>query len=148
MNFYNSRGIWNRNWRNELGGRRKIGNILNASIFHRYRNNQILLKIMTPEKIKFLIAEELKVEPNLENVYGLNLTKCLIEPIKQKYKGMTEEVESYDLWTVLEESEDQNGYKIYFDEDTNMFGLGMMSDSDYLIDIGNYGTFLKTLYSM
>ena len=56
--------------------------------------------------------------------------------------------EMYELWTVLEETEDKNGYKIYYDEDSKMFGLAIKSDSDELIDIGNYGTFLKTLYSM
>lgn len=49
---------------------------------------------------------------------------------------------------MLEETEDGNGYKIYFDEETKMFGLAMRSDNDELIDIGGYGTFLKTLHSM
>ena len=56
--------------------------------------------------------------------------------------------EIYELWTVLEETENRDGYKIYFDEETKMFGLGMNSEKGEFIDIGNYGTFLKTLYSM
>ena len=49
---------------------------------------------------------------------------------------------------MLEENEDKSGYKIYFDEETKMFGLAVNSDKDELIDIGSHGTFLKTLYSM
>jgi hypothetical protein len=103
---------------------------------------------MTSTDIKEIIFRELQVEPDIKNVYGLDLTKCLIEPTKQKYKGSNDSTDIYELWTVLEESEDGNGYKIYFDEETKMFGLAIKSDNDELIDIGGYGTFLKTLYSM
>jgi hypothetical protein len=103
---------------------------------------------MTSTKIKEIINLELQVEPDLKNVFGLDLTNCLIEPTKQKYKNSNDSTDIYELWTVLEEMEDGNGYKIYFDEETNMFGLAIKSDKDELIDIGNYGTFLETLYSM
>ena len=68
--------------------------------------------------------------------------------MKQKYKNANNSITIYELWTVLEEREDRNGYKIYFNEDTKIFGLAINSDKDELIDIGSYGTFLKTLYSM
>lgn len=103
---------------------------------------------MKSKEIKEIIRLELQVEPDLKNVFGLDLTKCLIEPTKQKYKNSNDSTDIYELWTVLEETEDGNGYKIYFDEETNIFGLAIKSDKDELIDIGNYGTFLKTLYSM
>ena len=103
---------------------------------------------MTAEEIRIIISTELTAEPDVKNVFGLDLTKCLIEPTKQKYKSANDSTETYDLWTVLEENEDKSGYKIYFDEETNMFGLAINSDKDELIDIGSYGTFLKTLYSM
>ena len=103
---------------------------------------------MTSEDIKQIIKTELQAEPDITNVFGLDLTKCLIEPIKQKYQNANDSTDIYELWTVLEETEDGNGYKIYFDEETKMFGLAMKSDKDELIDIGGYGTFLKTLYSM
>jgi hypothetical protein len=103
---------------------------------------------MTSTEIKEIIHLELQVEPDLKNVFGLDLTKCLIEPIKQKYKKSNDSTDIYELWTVFEESEDENGYKIYFDEATSMFGLAVKSDKNELIDIGRYGTFLKTLYSM
>lgn len=103
---------------------------------------------MTAEEIRIIISAELTAEPDVKNVFGLDLTKCLIEPTKQKYKSANDSTETYDLWTLLEENEDKSGYKIYFDEETNMFGLAINSDKDELIDIGSYGTFLKTLYSM
>ncbi len=103
---------------------------------------------MTSKEIKEIISLELQVEPDLKNVFGLDLTKCLIEPTKQKYKNFNDSTDIYELWTVFEETEDGNGYKIYFDEETNIFGLAIKSEKGELIDIGNYGTFFKTLYSM
>lgn len=103
---------------------------------------------MTSIEITELIKKELQSEPDITNVFGLDLTKCLVEPTKQKYKEANDSTDVYKLWTVLEERDNKNGYKIYFDEETNMFGLAIQSDKDELIDIGNYGNFLKTLYSM
>ncbi len=103
---------------------------------------------MTAEEIKSLISNELTAEPDPKNVFGLDLTICLIEPTKQKYKSANDSTDTYELWTVLEENEDKSGYKIYFDEETNIFGLAINSSKDELIDIGGYGTFLRTLYSM
>ena len=103
---------------------------------------------MTAEEIRELIDKELIGRSNITNVFGLDLTKCLREPTKQVYKDANDPAEIYELWTILEENGDGEGYKIYFDEESKMFGLAMMSDKDGLIDLGNYGTFLKTLYSM
>lgn len=49
---------------------------------------------------------------------------------------------------MLEENEDGNGYKIYFDEETKIFGLAIRSEKNELIDIGGCGSFLQALYSM
>lgn len=104
---------------------------------------------MTATEIRDIINNELLVEPDITNVFGLDLNKCLIWPTKQKYKDSNDSIETYELWTVLEESENGDGYKIYFDEETKLFGLASKSDiENELIDIGIYGTFLKTLYSM
>ena len=99
-------------------------------------------------EIQEIIKTELQVEPDITNVFGLDLTKCLIKPSRQKYKNANDSTDIYELWTVLEETEDGNGYKIYFDENNKIFGLAIKSDKDELIDIGSYGSFLKTLYSM
>lgn len=103
---------------------------------------------MTPKEIKDIIARELEVEPNHSTIFGLDLTKCLVEPKRQKYNDANNPAEVYELWTVLEEVKEGNGYKIYFDQETQMFGLGLKSESEELMDIGTYGSFLKTLYSM
>ncbi len=103
---------------------------------------------MNAEKIKNIIIDELTVEPDIRNVSGIDLTKCLIEPVKQKYINSNDSTDIYEMWTVFQENEDKSGYKIYFDEETKMFGLAISSDKDELIDIGGYGTFLKTIYSM
>lgn len=110
--------------------------------------NYIQTQEMTSTEIEEIIMRELQVEPDIRNVFGLDLTKCLIKPIKQKYKRANDSNDIYELWTVLEEREDENGYKIYFNENTKIFGLAIKSDKEELIDIGGYGSFLKTLYSM
>lgn len=103
---------------------------------------------MTSEKIKSIIDNELSDLKDLTNVHGLDLTKCLIEPIKEKYISSTDETVTFELWTVLEESEDRTGYKITFDESDNEFGLGILTNKEELMDIGTYGTFLETLKRM
>src|SRR4051812_24437559 len=103
---------------------------------------------MTAEEIKAKIAEDLRSEKDLKNVSGLDLTICLIEPVLQNYQYATDSSKNEELWTVLEETPDGNGYKIYFDPATGMFGLGMKSNRGQLIDIGSYGSFLETIYSM
>lgn len=103
---------------------------------------------MTPEEIKTVIYSDLKPEPDLKNVFGLDLTDCIIEPVQQKYKDSNDAVETYELWTVFEEREDKNGYKIFFDEEANEFGLALQSDGVELIVIGYYGNFLETVYSL
>ena len=103
---------------------------------------------MLAEDVKAIIANEIKSESNLKNVYGLDLTTCIIEPIKQKYQDTRDANKLEELWTVLEETPDGNGYKICYDEESKTFGLGIKSDNGVLINIGYYGTFLESLYAM
>jgi hypothetical protein len=102
---------------------------------------------MTADDIKRIINDELKSEPDIKNVFGLDLTKTLIVPTMQKYWDSADKKSFENLWTVLAETPDKKGYVIYFDEQSKMFGLGIQS-GDELFDMGNYGTFLETLYSM
>lgn len=103
---------------------------------------------MTNEEIKSIIEKELSDFKDLTNIHGFDLTKCLIEPRKEKYKSSTDETVTFELWTVLEESKDRTGYKITFDESDKEFGLGILTDKNELMDIGAYGTFLETLKGM
>ena len=103
---------------------------------------------MTAVRVKEIIHESLKSEPDITNVDGLDLTECLIEPRKQTYKDRNDATEVYELWTVFEERKDGNGYKIYFDEESGLFGLAVQSDSEELIAIAEYGDFLNTVYAL
>jgi hypothetical protein len=104
--------------------------------------------IMQAVEIQEVIATELKSEADLTNVFGLDLTKCLITPTKQVYLDANNKNSPEDLWTVLEESPDGEGYTLFYNADIKMFGLGMKSNNGQLINIGYHGSFLKTLYSM
>jgi len=42
---------------------------------------------MNSIEIEEIIKSELQVEPDIRNVFGLDLTKCLIKPISQEYKN-------------------------------------------------------------
>ena len=79
-------------------------------------------------------------------MHGINLKECLVKPVKQKYISSLDNSQIFDLWTVLIESED--GYRIFYDEDENTFGLASKSQNEYLIYFGNYGTFVETLAGM
>ncbi|MCB0537127.1 MAG: hypothetical protein KDE33_06320 [Bacteroidetes bacterium] len=103
---------------------------------------------MTSQEVKNIINKELVGQSDLTNTHGINLNECLIEPKKESYLSSVDESIHMELWTVLEESSDRNGYKITFDETDRTFGLGIMTDKDELMDIGTYGTFLETLKGM
>jgi hypothetical protein len=103
---------------------------------------------MSPEEIELIIKAEISENWDFSNAHGVDLRKCLIRPIKQKYLDSMNKNRTIELWTVLEETPDSNGYKIYYDETEDNFGLGIRSDKDELISLGIYGTFLETLESM
>ena len=100
---------------------------------------------MDHEQIQELIAIEIREIKDLENIFKFDVKSFLIKPIQQSYLNF-DSTESYILWTVYEESKD--GYKIYFNDEINAFGLGIISENNCLIDIGIYGTFLETLDAM
>jgi hypothetical protein len=101
---------------------------------------------MTSEDIEKLIKSEVGDKLDTSNLHGINLTECLVKPVRQKYINALDNSQTFNLWTVLIESED--GYRIFYDEDENTFGLATKSLNDDLMYLGNYGTFLETLVSM
>ena len=103
---------------------------------------------MTAEDIKVIIELELKADLDVFKDYSPDFNTTILFPVKQKYKRSNDATEAYVRWTVFEERKDKQGYKIYFDENSKQFGLALNSDSVELIDIGLYGSFLKTLYSI
>lgn len=102
---------------------------------------------MTNKDIENIIKQEINNRWEISNAHGVDLRKGLITPIKQKYLSLDLN-DTIDLWTVLEETPDGNGYKIYYNETENNFGLGMLTDKNELICLGPYGTFLETFESM
>ncbi|MEN8928744.1 MAG: hypothetical protein ABF242_06405 [Flavobacteriales bacterium] len=103
---------------------------------------------MNSTEVKNIIKDELKDILDLAIVFGLNLNNCLIEPIKQEYQTFSDSNITNELWTVLEEISDKSGYKITFDDEEKLFGLGILTNTNELVDIGFYGTFLETLRGM
>ena len=90
----------------------------------------------------------MKTQKEFFNPHTLNFNTSLIKPIKQIYLSSLNNKIQYELWTVLEETTDGNGYKIFYSEDEKLFGLGIKSKSNELICLGFYGSFLNTVSCM
>ncbi len=103
---------------------------------------------MTGEQVSNIILDEINSRFDISNHHGVDLRKALITPILQEYKNAMDRSQTFKLWTVLEETENRNGYKIFYNEEEDSFGLGVKSENDELLYLGNYGTFLETLESM
>ena len=56
---------------------------------------------MTADEIRKIIEEELKSEPDINNVFGLNLTEQLIVPTIQRYRDSADKEPFEKLWTVI-----------------------------------------------
>ena len=88
----------------------------------------------------------------IKYVHGItkdNIHDYLIEPVLETYIGSIVDTDIFELWTVFHEDKNSNsGYTIFFDEESNCFGLGMYSSDGELMLISEYGTFLETLNSI
>jgi len=103
---------------------------------------------MTDIEVKNIIQQELAHKPVLTNGHGVKVDQCLIEPVLQSYLNSMNDDKIIELWTVLEETSDGNGYKIVFEPDNKIFGLEIMTNKNELMYLGAYGTFTETLRSM
>jgi len=103
---------------------------------------------MNSEDIKALIKRELESEPNIGDILGYNLQTCLIDPVQHLYKDSTLHLLTYEMCTVFEEREDGKGYYVYFDEKAMVFGLALKSKTGTMIKVGEYGSLIRTLYSI
>lgn len=104
--------------------------------------------MLTSDEVIHIIYEEIQNIFDISNLHGVDLKKCLIKPVRQRYISSRDDNIGFEFWTVLEESEDGKGYKIFYDEDENSFGLGIKGFKDELVYLGYYGTFLETLKGM
>ncbi len=92
-----------------------------------------------------MLEKEVNDDWAITNWHNCDLKKCLIRPKRRKIlfgDGIKE------VWIVLEEyPEDLDGSKIFFDEETKMFGLAMYS-SPYSYACNSHDTFLAAFESM
>lgn len=104
---------------------------------------------MSPTEIANKIHREVGGNWTISNAHGVDLAKCLIKPpVRQLFVDSFDNSE-VDLWLVLEEyPADKSGYKIVFDEKTQMFGLATGSCHGPDLYLGPYGTFLEALQNM
>ncbi len=103
---------------------------------------------MTIDEVTQKIEKEINGQWLLSNAHGVDLRRCLVNPIKKTYQDIASD-DSIELWLILEENpETHSGYKIVMDEETGDFGLAIISDKNEDIFIGFYGTFLETLEAM
>ncbi len=100
---------------------------------------------MTPKEITKMIEKEIGGDWSITNAHNCDLKKCLIRPKKRKI-DFHEEIR--EVWIVLEEdTETLEGFKIYFDEENNKFGLAMYSES-FSYSCNSHDTFLAAFRSM
>lgn len=103
---------------------------------------------MIAVEISEIIEQEIAGKWSLSNWHGVNLKRCLVEPVKQFYENTAPSKKPVELWLVLEETpEDKSGYKIVFDETNGLFGLAICGQKKDVF-LGYYGTFLETLEGM
>jgi hypothetical protein len=103
---------------------------------------------MTPEEIQIIIKTEINNESDFFNPHGLDFKTTLIKPIKQIYRDPLDPKIKHELWTVLEETPNGDGYKIFYSEQESAFGLGIKSKYDEPTLLGIYGPFLNTVGCM
>jgi hypothetical protein len=101
---------------------------------------------MTPEEVQAIVETEIAGDWNRSNPHGVDLNRCLIMPVLGQFVGPPG---LSQLWVVLEEYPDfDSGYKVVFDETSQMFGLACCGVSGENVLIGLYGSFLNTLDAM
>ncbi len=100
---------------------------------------------MKPKEISKLIEKEIGGNWSISNWHYCDLKKCLIRPNKRKIQFF-EEVK--EVWIVLEENpETLEGYKVFFDDETNKFGLAAYSEPfGYVCNL--HDTFLGAFKAM
>ena len=106
------------------------------------------------ERIRNMIEEEIDGNWNMTNAHGVDLRKCLVDPVERVYLSSSQH--KVKLWLVLEEDPiERKGYKIVFNPRNGKFGLAttvMKSndnfDTNFDLYLGQYGSFIETLEAM
>lgn len=111
---------------------------------------------MTGDDVRQLVMSQLGgagIEPVY---YGIDLRRSLVPPvpikvINRRVRNGELEDQVIDAWLVLVENSEQNGgYRIVYSESHDSFGLAVsgFKDDAYLVLIGLYGDFVTTLEGM
>ena len=103
---------------------------------------------MKPKEISQMIEKEINGDWSISNAHGCDLKKCLIRPKKRAFDFHSE---IRDAWIVLEEDPiNLEGIMVYFDEETNKFGIAMRSElpNCYGYICNSHDTFIKAFKSM
>lgn len=100
---------------------------------------------MKPKEILKMIEKGINGDWSITNLHDCDLRKCLVRPRKRNLQ-YADEIKEY--WIVLEEDPiNFEGFKIFFDEENNRFGLaGYGSQFDYVCNF--HDTFLDAFKSM
>lgn len=107
--------------------------------------------MLTAEQLRARIVTEIGDNWSHKNGHNCDLKHCLLAvPALQQFETAGDPTKTVDLWLVLEEDPlNRDGYKVVYDESTNMFGLACMFISGRNGHLGNYGdTFLEALDAM
>lgn len=100
---------------------------------------------MTLKEISKLIEKEINGDWSISNMHICDLKKCLIRPKRRKVQFFSE---AREVWIVLEENpETLDGYKVFFDEQNNKFGLADGSEP-YGYVCNTHDTFLAAFKAM
>jgi hypothetical protein len=103
---------------------------------------------MTSDEVADIIFDEINSGFDITSVYGFDLRHCLVTPVLEDYINSNDHSQVFRLWTVFNESNDDKGYLIFYDEEDESFGLGSRSQNGELLYIANYGSFIETLRGM
>jgi hypothetical protein len=100
---------------------------------------------MTPKEISKMIEREINGDWSATNWHSCDLKKCLVRPKRRKVhfgSGLK------GVWIVLEERpENLDGQQIYFDEETEKFGVVIPSNA-FGFACNSHETFLEAFKSM
>ena len=103
------------------------------------------------KRISKKVLEEIK-HNKIDNGHGINednIDNHLVPPLLEVYQDPMDENVTHQYWTVLEEHpEEKSGYTIYYDQSEDAFGLGIHGQTDQMISLGLYGTFIDALNGM
>ncbi len=109
---------------------------------------------MNKNDIAAIVAADVKELTSFSNLHGITLESLkgnlVTPPVLKRYVSDSDPTsDEFDLWLVLEEDPiNNNGYKIVYDPESQMYGLATRTQDDKDFFLGLYGNLQKALTSM